>query len=407
MRVLATCCSSLLPHLLLFQFFLSVLGAPQSASSMHARQGVNGLQAALAHDALDEILTRAAPIFGIDEGCDRSSKVCDWMACVADDTPVVHLNLPGTHDTATWNYTQELQDSLIRYTGPILPADVYRCQQHSIIQSLNAGLRVFDLRYSYNPGNDTIGFYHSAALLAPTTTLQDVLYGFYAWLDAHPTEAIFISLKYESGPRRPYDAELQVKLYNALFNSPASRYWVQEEARLGTLGQARGKITLLQRFAWDLLPQTAAFPKRMGIPLPPNLWTDNGPAIELVYNANTNPSSIAYIEDFYEPPTHGGVGPAVDAKFAAVSAHLRNATSQHVHPDQLYITFASGEVNTDGVNPRLMAVGNGDIPGVNQRLLPLLKDLHAKAPGGRARIGIVLLDFYDVVEGLVEAVIGF
>ena len=29
---------------------------------------------------------------------------------------------------------------------------------------LNEGIRVFDLRYAYNPGLDTIGFYHCRCL---------------------------------------------------------------------------------------------------------------------------------------------------------------------------------------------------------------------------------------------------
>ena len=47
------------------------------------------------------------------------------------------------------------------YNSPrVPPADNNRCQEHSIMQSLNEGIRVFDLRLAYNPGNDTIGFWH-------------------------------------------------------------------------------------------------------------------------------------------------------------------------------------------------------------------------------------------------------
>jgi len=120
------------------------------------------------------------------------------MAKFPDSTPLVSMNLPGTHDTATCtlriyvycgsaristgNYSDATQASLIRYTGPYVadfnihiqplnlqylynsprvpPADNNRCQEHSIMQSLNEGIRVFDLRLAYNPGNDTIGFWH-------------------------------------------------------------------------------------------------------------------------------------------------------------------------------------------------------------------------------------------------------
>jgi len=62
---------------------------------------------------------------------------------------------------------------------------------------------VFDLRFAYNPSNDTIGFYYCplpfssssqliilcvhevAVLLAPNTTMADVLFGLYTWLNEH------------------------------------------------------------------------------------------------------------------------------------------------------------------------------------------------------------------------------
>jgi len=45
-------------------------------------------------------------------------------------------------------------------TRDIPPASVFQTQERSIFQSLNDGIRVFDLRIAYNPGNDTIGFHH-------------------------------------------------------------------------------------------------------------------------------------------------------------------------------------------------------------------------------------------------------
>lgn len=69
--------------------------------------------------------------------------------------------------------------------------------------------------------------YVGPALLAPTTRVEDVLYGFYRWLDLHPSEALLISIKYEDGPGRVYDAEFQQKLYNVLDSDVAKRYWVQ------------------------------------------------------------------------------------------------------------------------------------------------------------------------------------
>jgi hypothetical protein len=62
--------------------------------------------------------------------------------------------------------------------------------------------------------------------------------------------------------------------------------------QLGTLGEARGKLTLLQRFSWSLLP--SGLDKRFGIYLDAGQWTDNGKNIELTYNAAQQ--QVAYIE---------------------------------------------------------------------------------------------------------------
>lgn len=38
---------------------------------------------------------------GFDTGCSEAVKTCDWMAQFPDSTKLVHMNLPGTHDTST------------------------------------------------------------------------------------------------------------------------------------------------------------------------------------------------------------------------------------------------------------------------------------------------------------------
>ncbi|KAK7037282.1 hypothetical protein VNI00_011273 [Paramarasmius palmivorus] len=359
-------------------------------------------QQPLAQDALSEILQRGAEILGYDLGCSvESSPACDWMAKVPDDTLLVHMNLPGTHDAATWNYTQEKQDSLIGYTGTdVPPAEIYRCQEHSLFDMLNAGIRAFDLRFAWNPGNDTVGFWHAKALLAPTTRLEDVLFGFYSWLDAHPTETLLLSMNHEGGHQ--FTVELQEHLYDLFESELSKRYWLQNNGTLGTLGEARGKITLLQRFQYSLL--SPDMDKRIGIALPPNKWTDNGADIELVYNEEQG--QIAYIEDFYEPLPPVDQSPEnraeinIQWKFNATVAHLTQAATEH--QDQLFITFASGFNNDEGVTPIVMALGNGtSTPGVNHRLLDWLHE----RPKDERR-GIVLLDFFNSVPGLVEAIIG-
>jgi 1-phosphatidylinositol phosphodiesterase len=53
------------------------------------------------------------------------------------------------------------------------------------------------------------------ALLAPTTTLQDVLFSFYSWLDQHPSETLLMSFKLEGGTGTPRDEKLEGMVYDA------------------------------------------------------------------------------------------------------------------------------------------------------------------------------------------------
>ncbi|KAF5309854.1 hypothetical protein D9619_010348 [Psilocybe cf. subviscida] len=356
----------------------------------------------LAGSALAEILERGAPILGSIKHLDSQTKLSSWMDKYPDETKLVHLNLPGTHDTCTWNYTPELQESLERYTGPIPDSTIYRCQEHSIFQMLNEGIRVFDLRYAWNPGQDTIGFFHSRALLSPTTRMEDVFFGLYHWLDLHPSETVLVSLNYEPGTGTSNDARLQEHLYHILTSSLAQRYWVQAKDTLGTLGEARGKLTLIQRFDFSLLPSDLT--ERFGIHLGPTSWTDNGKNTEIVYNEATR--EAAYIEDYYQLPPSPDSYPVtnIDLKFKVVEEHLLRAMSRDYN-DQLFITFASAAFQFDepSLVPKVYAVGNKDEDlkeGVNHKLLSWLQGHQGE------RLGIILLDFYNVVPNLVEAIVG-
>lgn len=202
------------------------------------------------------------------------------MKAYSDETLLVHMNIPGTHDAATWNYSLATQQSLDHITDLVRDAEVnpaaYRCQDLSMIAMLDAGIRVFDLRYAYDVTNTTLVFWHGPGLVSETATVDDVLYGFYNWLDHHPSEALFLSFQYE-GSTTQYateDAGVQLQLFDALSSLAARQYILQTTGTLGTLGEARGKITLLKRFDLDMLPTsyTNALP---GLHLSPANWTDN------------------------------------------------------------------------------------------------------------------------------------
>ncbi|KAJ7635287.1 PLC-like phosphodiesterase [Roridomyces roridus] len=368
----------------------------------------------LGESALAEILERAAPILGREDMA-ASSRTSDWMARFSDDTRLVDMNLPGTHDTATWDYTDSRQTELIKFTGPIRAAKYVRCQDRSLLQSLHDGIRVFDLRLGFNPGHETIGFYHGVAVLAPTTILQDVLFGLYAWLIAHPTETILVSINHEAGSQTPQDKKFEEILYKTLNNDVGQKFWLPGAAELGKLGAARGKLVLLQRFTYQSL-ESSPPANPHGIHLGADRWTDNGADIRLVYSEE--PRRVAFIEDEYKPlvPSNSGAHQNISKKFEIVVAHLNQALGPPEDDDGdddepveegLHVTFCSAYADYKSlqpVTPDIMAMGNESTMGMNERLLAWIRQV--RKVEGKKRFGVVLLDFYHSEPELVEAIIG-
>jgi 1-phosphatidylinositol phosphodiesterase len=363
-----------------------------------------GASSTLANLALEKVLDDAAPASG--EYVYSGADTANWMKRYPDHTPLVRLNMPGTHDSLTWNYSQATQDSLLHITGPlngevVPPPDYLRCQDLSPIDMLNRGIRVFDVRYAFDVTNTTILFFHSAAEISQTASFEDFLFALYRWLDDHPSEAIFVSMQYEGGTiqHASSDATLQRNLLSILTSDHAKRYFVQTQATFGTLGQSRGKITLLQRFDLDQLPASASN-KLPGLHFSPANWTDNSPYIQLTYNPESN--LTAYIEDYYQPLTPSGSSAAENVrwKYNATTANILRAVSDD-HPDSLYWSFASSTNtrNSPPDTPRIQALGNGSLTpdgGVNQLLLPFLKGLK-----GKTRVGIVMFDFFEQPADLI------
>ena len=385
---------------LLASFGLSVLASP-TPQPIYGRSSRS-----IADLALQKVLSDASPIFGF--YAKTSTGNSEWMKAYPDSTKLVHMNLPGAHDPQTWNYTLATQEYLDHVTAldgePTYPPAVFQCQEQSFMDMLTAGIRVFDIRYAFDVTNSTLVYWHSQALLSQTATVEDTLFGFYKWLDDHPSETLMLSFQYE-GSTTLYahdDADVQLALFSMLTSPAAKKYFLQTKNEFGTLGQARGKITLLRRFDFDQLPPsyTDAIP---GVHFSPAQWQDNSPDITLV--SNTEKNLTAYIEDFYETDSAIGTSAAynIELKYNATAAHLTKAATQS--PDGLFWTFASSEYNANvpADFPRIMALGNGTaltpLGGVNQQLVPFLQRQKGK------RLGIVMFDFFGTPSTLVQTLL--
>lgn len=361
--------------------------------------------------ALQQVLEAAAPIFGVDENNTSSGDTtAAWMKAYPDSTRLVHMNIPGTHDSSTWNYSQSTQD-LLRHITDVdgvtpAPAAVYRCQDRSFAAMLDLGIRSFDIRYSFDATNSSLVVYHSAALQSETALLADIMFGFYNWLDNHPSEALLLSFMHESGTLLydPIDASVERAIYDVLTTPAAQKYVLQTKDDLGTLGDARGKITLLRRFDLSDLPSSyeASIP---GLHFSPSQWVVNGPDFNITYNTVTN--ETAYIEDFYNILSPNGSSAALNIqwKLNATETHLTKATLPQ-YADSFFWSFASSNYDTDVPisTPEIMAVGNGSVytplGGVNDRLVPFLQTMQGK------RVGLVMFDFFETPSTLIPTFLG-
>lgn len=370
-------------------------------------------------DDIERRILDAAPILGFYEQSD--GRLSNWMSGIPDDVPITSMSIPGAHDAATWNYTQATQDLLEPVTGKIPPAIAYQCHDRSLFQMLGDGIRFFDFRVGFLPGHKQLGFFHSAALLSTTATLPDVLLGFYKWLDDHPSETILISIKVDNATfgsppsnGQPSSRRLQLMIYELLTQSELARnHWLQEDSKLGTLGQARGKMIFVQRIDWNEVRGADGYAP-IGIALPPGQFEVNSKNFTIEYNREEH--MRAFVEDFYNIlPNPTSVEEKFALKFAAVQAHLglaARADPQTV--DQLFITFASGGalLNIPPVTPKMLAIGTGEGESlrnaVNERIARLIQEEYTGGVDNgeeRKRLGILIFDWYHQVPSLILSVI--
>lgn len=152
----------------------------------------------------------------------------DWMAGLPDALPLSRLSIPGTHD------------SLSLFGGRRL-----RCQSWGLEAQLASGIRFLDVRCKLARGE--LHVYHLCTF--QRASLRGVLRRTLRFLCAHPGEAVLMRIKEELPifSRPGFAAEL----HRCLLEEGRGRVWCREE--VPTLGQARGKIVVLEALAQEVL----------------------------------------------------------------------------------------------------------------------------------------------------------
>ncbi|KAK7741953.1 hypothetical protein SLS62_010848 [Diatrype stigma] len=202
-----------------------------------------------------------------------STHLPSWMGDLKDEYPLSALSLPGTHNSPTYRVA--------------LPS--VRCQAVRIREQLDNGVRFFDVRVSVSSSSHHLPLVHAAFPVALTGTkyFADMLQEMYAFLDAHPSEAVILSVKRE-GIGKGTDQRLSRVLKEHYYGDGARWY---TEPRIPRLGEVRGKIVLLRRHVNDESLDGEWGGRGWG--LDGSVWPDN-------CEDGHAGSGIARIQDFYE-----------------------------------------------------------------------------------------------------------
>ncbi|MGW6685817.1 phosphatidylinositol-specific phospholipase C [Streptomyces sp. NPDC054961] len=258
----------------------------------------------------------------------RALSTQDWMAGIGDSTALQRMTIPGTHDSGARQ-------------GGLYVA----CQNTSIAEQLDSGIRFLDVRCRVTGGSFAIhhgSFYQNLMF-------GDVLVACWNFLAAHPSETVLMRLKQEYSEES--DATFRAVFDDYLNNRGWSPLFKIANA-LPTLGQARGKVLLL--------------PDNGG--LPGGLRYGDG--------------NVFDIQDDYMAEPFG--------KRGKIENQFRKAVSQ---PGKFFMNYTSTAAalpprwNSDRLNPQVHAFVDGS------------------ELAGRTGLGIVPMDFPNTRSGLVASLI--
>lgn len=157
---------------------------------------------------------------------------CNWMSIIKDDTSLADISMPGTHDTAAQYVAFGIKS---------------RCQDKTIPEQLNLGARFLDIRLSASGGqlklvHNFINCRKGSGFTAPKLFFDEVTKYCVDFLSKNTKECIILFIKEDFGSASDFDELL------AKYISKNSAFWYTEN-RIPNIGEVRGKIVLMNRFA--------------------------------------------------------------------------------------------------------------------------------------------------------------
>ncbi len=268
-----------------------------------------------------------------------------WMSTVDDALLLSQLSIPGTHESAA-------------LYEPI--AGSAKCQSLTIAEQLDAGVRYFDIRCRHV--DDAFAIFHGP--VDELQTFDEVTAAMTAFLDAHPSETVMMSVKEESEPvnmTRSFEAT-----FAAYVARDPARWFLADE--VPTLADTRGKLVLVRRFAATTRP--------LGIDA--SDWADDT-TFTITANATLR------VQDAYRVTS-------TDAKWSSITDLVDEARDGST--STLFLNYSSGYVS-HGLLPN-----NREVADV---INPQLDALLAEPERAHARLGVLAMD--HVNETRIQAIV--
>jgi 1-phosphatidylinositol phosphodiesterase len=151
----------------------------------------------------------------------------EWMSKLSDDRSLSRLSIPGSHDSGA------------RYSVADLSG---KCQDSTILEQLNYGVRFFDIRlYRYN---DSLYVCHN--FIDENLTFESFVNQTSAFLSSYPSEGVLASIKHEGNNDKGNSKTFEALLQEQIAKNPT--LWQTGRDLPANLGAIRRKITLISRY---------------------------------------------------------------------------------------------------------------------------------------------------------------
>ncbi len=196
-----------------------------------------------------------------------------WMKDIGDSKKLFELNIPGSHDSTAKN---------------VQLSHFAKCQDRSIYEQLNMGIRALDIRVK--PCGNRLKMVHGICRVFVGTShmseqmdMQDVLNHCYKFLEKNSSEVIIFQFKNDSNLEMEKSFD---NMYDTYIKENPDRWYL--ENRMPALSEVRGKIVLLRRCKKD---DSRDYPLGCGIDF--SNWVEQDTAVPYALLLDTKSSDGA------------------------------------------------------------------------------------------------------------------